>query len=126
MLIELSTVEAKLENFRNQLEEFIKKSDVPTKSEERRKREILIVEAFKYICEIDLVKNKLDEICDNYWINNNADEISLNITTHKQVETLMNKHHHTSYYCGNFAKVVDIIVNRKHHFFVALSPISLF
>ncbi len=111
---ELSAAEKKLLEVRSDLEDFIKKSKVPAKREERRKHEILVAEAFNYICEIDdTVDNYLDEIYRD----------SLNITTHKQVDELMNKYHHTSYHCSKFIKVVDIIVREKHHLFVALAPI---
>ena len=109
---EFSTAE-KLFELRNKLE-FIRTSNAPVKREERRMHEVIVSKAFSYLCELDAVEDYLDAI----YVD------SFTITSHHQVDALMNKHRHIFHHCGKFVKVVEIIVHEKHHLFLAYTPVS--
>ncbi|MBO4293552.1 MAG: hypothetical protein J5881_04120 [Clostridia bacterium] len=107
------SAEQKLFNLRNRLE-FIRTSNVPANREEKRKHEFLVSKAFSYLCELDAVEDYLEAM----YVD------SFTIASHHQLDALMAKHPHVFYHCGRFIKIVEIIVESKHHLFVALTPVS--
>ena len=103
----------RLLRLRNHLD-FIRKSNEPVKSKDKKPHELLVTEAFSYLAELDTVENLLDEIdLDSYYTISNF-----------QFDDLISQHKHVLYHFGKYMKFAEIIIGPKHLFFIGYTPIS--
>ncbi len=105
--------EERLLRLRNHLE-FIRTSKVPTTEKMQKPHKLIVTEALNYLYELDDVEILLDSMYVDNFI----------ITTHHQFDALISKHPHQFFHCGNYIKVAELTVVKKHHFIVAITPVS--